>query len=204
MLVDYDVAKRVLDKYKIRSIRSSYVTSEDIAVKFWNGKGRIVLKVLSQKALHKSKSGLVMLDLGNEDEIRSAYKALSKKAAKLKPYKIIAQEMAPKGIEIIIGGNIDAQFGKTILLGLGGIYVETFKDFALRICPITRYDALSMISQLRSKGIVAPDDKSKEMITDLIMKASKMFDENDFEELDLNPIIIHDGTYEAVDLRMLR
>ena len=67
-----------------------------------------------------------------------------------------------------------------ILLGLGGIYVETFKDFALRLCPITRYDALSMLDQLRSKNVIAPDNKSKEMIVGLLMKTSKMFSNNDF------------------------
>ena len=46
--------------------------------------------------------------------------------------------MASGGIEIIIGGRTDPQFGKLILLGLGGIYVEVFKDFALSVCPITK------------------------------------------------------------------
>lgn len=204
MLVDYYKARSLLDKYKIRSIRSGYVSTEKEAVKFWNGKSPIVLKVLSDKALHKSKSGLVQLDLHDEMEIKKAYNLLSKKAAKLRPYKIIAQEMASKGTEIIIGGNIDQQFGKMILLGLGGIYVETFKDFALRLCPITKYDALTMIDQLRSKQVIAPDDKSKEMIVSLLLKVSDMFVKNDFKELDLNPIILHDGTYDAVDLRILR
>ncbi len=204
MLVDYYKARGVLDRYGIRSVKSDYVDSPDKAVSFWGKKGAIVLKVISQKALHKSKSGLVAVGLRTEFDIRNSYKTLQKKAAKLKPYKIIAQQMVTGGIEIIIGGSIDPQFGKMILLGLGGIYVETFKDFALRLCPITRYDALSMLDQLKSKNVIAPDNKSKEMIVGLLMKASKMFSNGDFSELDLNPIILHDGGYDAVDLRIMK
>ena len=162
-----------------------------------------MLKVLSQKALHKSKSGLVAVGLDSEDSVRKAFRSLQKKAAKLKPYNIIAQRMVTDGIEIIIGGNVDPQFGKMILFGLGGIYVETFKDFALRLCPITRYDAVSMLAQLRSKGIIAPDKKSREMVVDLLLKTSRMFESTRISELDLNPVILHEGTYDAVDLRML-
>ncbi len=203
-LVDYYKARSILGRYGIRSARSEYIPSEDAAVSFWNKRGKIVLKALSGRALHKSRLGLVALDLGSEDEIRSAYKMLSKRAARFKPYKIIAQQMIPNGIEIIVGGNVDPQFGRMVLVGLGGIYVETFKDFALAVCPIDRHEALRMINGLRSKSVVAPDKKSMDALAGLVVKVSKMFGNGNFSELDLNPVILHDGTYDAVDLRMLR
>jgi succinyl-CoA synthetase beta subunit len=202
-LVDYDKAKALLDRYKIKSVKSKYIKNAEDAISFSNGSD-IVLKVISQKALHKSKSGLVILGLRTEPEIKAAYNKLAKKALKLKPYKIQAQKMVSNGIEIIIGGSVDVQFGKMILLGLGGIYVETFRDFALRLCPITRYDALCMINQLKSKKVIAPDKKNEELIVNLLLKTSKMFENNSFSELDLNPIILHDNTYDAVDLRLLK
>lgn len=202
VLFDYDKAQRLLQKYKIRSVESKYVSSADDAIKFAKGKP-IVLKALTNKAIHKTKSGLLFLDLATEEEISSAFKTLSKRAAKFKPYKILAQAMVKNGVEIIIGGNTDVQFGKMVLLGLGGIYVETFKDFALRACPITRYDAQTMVAQLRSRKVVAPDTKSSKALEELLLKTSKMFSDSKMKELDLNPIILHDGTYDAVDLRML-
>ncbi len=202
-LFDYDKAKVLLNKYGIKSIESRYVNNAEDAIRFSKGDD-IVLKVLSQKAIHKSKSGLVKLGLKEDQEIRKSYNELSRKASKLKPYKIIAQKMVKNGIEIIIGGSVDVQFGKMVLLGLGGIYVETFRDFAVRLCPINKQDALSMISQLRSKKIIAPDKKSEDMIANLLLKASKMFYNSDFSELDLNPIMLHDGTYDAVDIRLLK
>lgn len=201
-LWDYDKARALVRRYGIRSVDSSYVRSADEAVKFSGGEP-IVLKVISAKALHKSRSGLIRLDLSSESDVSSAYNELEKIAQRLRPYKILAQKMVKGGIEIIIGGNTDAQFGKMVLLGLGGIYVETFKDFALRVCPITDYDAQSMLNQMRSKAIIAPDSESESRIKALLMSAAKMFAENDITEFDLNPLILHDGTYDAVDLRVM-
>jgi succinyl-CoA synthetase beta subunit len=203
-LMDYVNAKELLEKYGIKTADAKYVSSANEATKF-SGNSTIALKVISDKALHKSKSGLVLLNLKSK-AIADGYNELVRRATKLniKPYKILAQKMAPNGTEIIIGGKVDQQFGNMILVGLGGIYVETFKDFAVRICPLRSYDAESMIDQLRSKKIIAPDEKSAEMIKGLLMKISKMLSENNIPELDLNPIILHDNGYTAVDIRILR
>ena len=195
-------AYRILEKYGIRSIESTYVKSADEAVNFSRNRS-IVLKVIAQKAMHKSKSGLVALDLNSKEKITKAYADLEKKAQEFAPFEILAQVMAKKGIEIIIGGNTDPQFGKLILIGLGGIYVETFKDAASRVCPISTYDAKEMLLQLKSHNVIAPNPEAEKRVVDLLMKASRMFYDTKISELDLNPIIINETGYEAVDLRMI-
>ncbi len=205
MLLEYFKAKRILDKYGIRSVESSYVESPEEAVAF-AGNNQITLKVLSEKELHKSKAGLVRLGLSGTKDIRSAYVALKAKAAtmKLSPYKIIAQKMSPSGIEAIIGGREDPQFGKLVLMGLGGIYVETFKDFSLMACPISRYEAGRMLSQLKSAGILSYQGKSSAMIERLLMDVSRLLhDHPEIKELDLNPVILRERDYEIVDIRVL-
>ena len=139
-----------------------------------------------------------------EDEIARAYRSLEKRAAQYRPYHMLAQRMVGGNIEIIIGGNDDPQFGKMILLGLGGIYVEAFRDFAIRVCPIDMDEALSMVRQLRSRAVVAPDAARERMVAELVLKAARMYQNSDVKELDLNPVILHDGTYDAVDIRMIR
>ncbi len=205
--MDYMDAYRLISGYGIRTVPGKYVGSADEAVKFAAG-NPIVMKALSPKALHKSKSGLVALNVDGMDEIRKTFSSLSRKADRYRPYKILAQQMVPfsgDNIEIIVGGNEDAQFGKMVLLGLGGIYVEAFRDFSLRICPITRTDAESMIDELKSSHVIAKDDRSRSMITDLLLRVSRMLTENKgVRELDLNPVILHGGTYSAVDLRIVR
>ena len=202
-LIDYMQAKALLDSYGIRSAESAYLDSADAAVRFSAG-GPIALKALTDKALHKTKSGLIATWLSNDAQVRVSFDEISRKASVFKPYRMLGQRMVKGGLEIIVGGSTDAQFGKMILVGLGGIYVETFRDFAMRVCPITRTDAGLMIDQLRSGGVIAPDEKSRDVLMDLLVSASRMFAENDMSELDLNPIILHDGTYDAVDIRMLR
>lgn len=203
-LLEYFEAKKLLDKQGIKSIESRYVTSASDAVKFAKD-SRIVLKLISGKALHKSKAGLVKLNLSGDKEIKSAYEDLIKKGKQLTPYKIIAQKMASGGIEIIVGGRTDPQFGKLILLGLGGIYVEVFKDFALRVCPITKSDAEDMIDQLKSKDIVTYKGRNRKLLVQILLDASKMlYESKDIAELDLNPIMLREDSYDVVDIRVLK
>ena len=203
MQLEYFKAKGLLDKHGISSIESRYVGSAEEAVEFASNKP-IVLKVISDKALHKSKAGLVMTSLADNDGIEKAYSELGKKARSLAPYKIIAQKMARQGIEIILGGREDPQFGKLVLLGLGGIYVEAFKDFALRVCPITRYDAQDMIQQLKSRNIITYNGKAEALLEELLIKTSRLLEDSaDIKELDLNPVIVREDGYDVVDIRVL-
>lgn len=202
-LLDYIQAKKLLDRYGIRSIDSKYVASAEEAASFAGGK-KIVLKLISEKALHKSKAGLVKLGLENEKDIGTAYAELLRKGKKLRPYKILAQKMAEPGIEIIMGGKTDKQFGKMLLVGLGGIYVETFKDVQLRLCPITRGIALNMLSELQSERVITYQGKATERIVTMLLKVSKLLTNNKkVIELDLNPIIVRADSYDVVDIRIL-
>ncbi len=203
-LLEYFEAKKLLDKYGIKSIDSKYVSSASDASKFAKD-SKIVLKLISAKALHKSKAGLVKLSLFGDKEISNAYNDLAKKGKPYAPYKIIAQKMARGGVEVIIGGRTDPQFGKLILLGLGGIYVEAFKDFALRVCPITGADAQDMIAQLKSREVITYKGKNTRLLIETLLKVSKMLSENpQISELDLNPVMIREDSYDAVDIRILK
>ena len=202
-LLDYMEAYQILEKYGIRSIESDYVKSADEAVEFSKDRN-IVLKVISQNAMHKSKSGLVALDLNSPEKIKRAYADLEKKAQEFAPFKILAQVMAKKGIEIIIGGNTDPQFGKIILAGMGGIYVETFKDVEMKLCPITKGDCENMLNDLKSGKVITHNGASTKMLVGLLMKVSKMLMENkNILELDLNPVMVKEDSYEVVDIRIM-
>lgn len=201
-MMDYMPARTLLHKHGISSIRSAYVSSADEAVRFAGGR-RIVLKVISKNAIHKSRLGLVRADLSAED-IGEAFSGLESAARKYAPYRMLAQEMAAPGVEIIIGSRTDQQFGRIMLIGLGGIYVETFKDFALRVCPITKADALDMINQLRSRDVVTFMGEATEMIAELLIKASRLAASEMVSELDLNPVIVRKGGYDVVDIRIIR
>jgi hypothetical protein len=62
--------------------------------------------------------------------------------------------MAPPGMEVIVGMNRDPQFGPIILFGLGGIMVEIFQDVSIRLLPLTKDEALSMIREIKGYGLI--------------------------------------------------
>ncbi len=202
-MMEYTKAAKLLSRYGIRSAECAYLPTREAAVKFASSRGPIAIKAITSRALHKTKSGIMELNLSAAAQVSGAYARISRRARRFRPYRMLGQRMVKGGLEIIVGGNTDSQFGKLIMIGLGGIYVETFRDVALRVCPISRTDAGLMIDQLRSGNVIAPDVKSHRMLEDLLLSASSMFYENDMKEMDLNPVILHDGTYDAVDIRIL-
>ena len=202
MLLEYFKAKALLDKFGIKSVDAAYVSTEEEAIDFADG-DRIVLKAISDKAIHKSKAGLVMLNLESEKDIKNAFRDLVERAKPYAPYKILAQKMSKGGVETILGGNTDEQFGKVVLIGLGGVYVEVFKDTAWRLCPITRYDAEAMISQLKAKDLITHNGKATSMLVNLLIKFSKLFENSKVKEIDLNPVFVREDSYEVVDIRMI-
>ena len=201
--MDYMKAKRLLDKYRINSTECIYVDDSSSAVNFAKSDA-IALKVISNKSIHKTKEHLIELNLKGRDEIEKAFTELKTRGRRFSPYKMLAQKMEEPGVEIIMGGTVDEQFGKVVMVGLGGIYVETFKDAALRLCPISRYDAYEMLAQLRSRQIITFNDKATKMLVLLLLKFSHMFEESDrIREIDLNPVIVRQRSYSAVDIRIM-
>lgn len=144
------------------------------------------------------------LGLGERGEIVSAFNYLVKKGRGLRPYKILAQRMAGSGVEVIMGGSTDKQFGRMLLVGLGGIYVETFRDVELRLCPINKDDAEGMLLGLKSGSVITYKGVATGMLASLLVKVSKLLVENErISELDLNPVIVREGSYDVVDIRII-
>lgn len=122
---------------------------------------------------------------------------------------VLVEEMAPPGVELVIGGVMDARFGPVIMLGLGGIFVEIFGDTAFRVCPIDRIDAQEMIDELKGAPLLRgargrkPVDEGR--IVDALLKVSDFLVESEGEiaELDINPLIVSDQGAIACDARIV-
>ena len=113
----------------------------------------VVMKVVGP--IHKSDVGGVITNIKNDEDTRKAFNNIMQTAKKLKvkPEGVLIQKMA-SGTEIIIGLKQDPQFGPTVLLGLGGIFVEIMKDISLRIAPLTKEDCIEMIDELKGNAIL--------------------------------------------------
>lgn len=205
-----DTGFGLLSKYKIAFPEYSVAQSaSEAAISAQKIGFPVAMKILSPDALHKSDKGGVILGIGNREEAEEAAGALVKKFSGSQIDGILVQKMAGKGaVELIVGGKRDSQFGQLLMLGMGGIFVEIYKDVTFRVCPITREDAYAMIGELRAKAILEgargrkPVDKSA--LASALVAVSKLLEKENPAELDINPLMADDKGCVAVDVRILK
>ncbi len=162
----------------------------------------VVLKLISSKITHKTEKGLVKLHLYNEEEIRGAYKELSKYKG-----KIMVQKMITEGVELLVGGVKDPQFGPMVMVGLGGIYVEIFKDVSARLCPVEEEDIEEMIGELKSHKLIegARGKRiNKKRLKECIKAMCALMSRKEIREAEINPLICTEKECYAVDVRIIR
>ncbi|MCD6154467.1 MAG: acetate--CoA ligase family protein [Candidatus Verstraetearchaeota archaeon] len=172
----------------------------------------VVFKIVSPDIIHKSDVGGVIINIKNREDAEKAYHKIIENVKKNKPDArikgIFVQEMAPEGLEVIVGAIKDPQFGPAIMFGLGGIFVEILKDVTFRIAPITRKDAEEMLREIRGypllKGFRGSPPSDEEAIIDIMMKVSKLIvDLPQINQLDLNPIFVYEKGAKVVDARII-
>jgi acyl-CoA synthetase (NDP forming) len=165
----------------------------------------VALKVCSSQILHKTDVGGVKLNIKDKEELRKSFKEFRKKFPK---ENLLVDQMADKGVEMIVGLVQDPTFGLSIMCGVGGIFTELYKDVSFRVVPIDRYDAEQMICELKGKkllegfrGIKA----SKELFIDLVLKVSKIGWEliDHVDQMDLNPVFIYEKGICVVDAKLI-
>jgi len=205
-LTEHECAK-VLQEYGIPVCRASATKNMEEALKWAKSIGYpVVLKIHSQDILHKSETGGVFVDLKDEHELKDAWQKILKKFGQ--ESEVLIQEHVPPGVELIIGGKRDPIFGPTVLVGLGGVFTEVLKDISLRICPLDKREALEMIQELKGypilKGYRGKAKCDLEAIANVLLNVSHLLLSNSrLEELDINPLIVHEKRAVAVDLLMV-
>ncbi|TXT67397.1 MAG: Acetate--CoA ligase [ADP-forming] I subunit beta [Promethearchaeota archaeon] len=193
-------SKELVSAYDIPVGKYKLVNSKQEAIEFANEIGfPIVVKVMSPDILHKTEAGVVKLNISSDLELEIAYTEVLKNALQYNSNARISgvniQNMAQEGIvEIIIGGMRDANFGSILMFGLGGIFVEIFKDVVYRVCPIDKDEVERMIKAIKAFPLLNGYRGHKladiTKIQECILNCCKLLMENpEIKELDLNPII---------------
>jgi acyl-CoA synthetase (NDP forming) len=159
----------------------------------------IALKIVSDHIAHKSEHGLVALSIQDESDLRAAYDRLTAAAEHVAPGRVagvLVQEMVGKGVETFVGVSRDPDFGLVIAAGLGGIGIEIFKDYALRLLPLAEGDAEAMISELKGypllQGVRATKPYDIAAFATVIRRvgAAAWANRDQLGEIDLNPVIV--------------
>jgi acetyltransferase len=191
----------LLECYRLPLLRSTIVTTADeareAAASF---AGPVVMKVMSEDVVHKFDAGGVLLNIQGPEEAVAAYHKIVQNVTRVVPdaniQGILMEQMAGKGVEVILGASRDARFGPLMMFGLGGTLVELFKDVSFRLAPMWRISAERMIHQIRSFKVLdgfrgsPPADVSA--IVDTLLRLSEMVcNHPEISELDINPLIVH-------------
>lgn len=204
-------AKKLLKKYGIPVTEEDIVKNPDEALEVAARIGTpVVMKISSPDISHKSDVGGVALNVKEED-VKTTYSKIMSRVKSAVPSAsiegILVQQMAPPGQEVIVGLKKDPQFGYALMFGLGGIFVEVYRDVSFRVVPVERKDALMMISEIKGypilKGIRGRKPADIDAIAEVLMAVSRMAEKENIVELDINPLIVGEKGAVAVDARAM-
>jgi acyl-CoA synthetase (NDP forming) len=201
-------AGALLAPYGIRRPPEFLATSADAAVAAAARiGGGVALKVQSPDIAHKTEAGAVALGISGGAAVREAYRdVLARAAAAHRGARIdgvLVQQMAPPGIEAILGitrepaSGRGAGFGPMLMVGLGGIHVEVLRDIAFAPVPIGLEEARELIGTLQGAalfdGVRGRPPADRDALAELMVQLSRFAaDHADLiEEIDLNPVIVH-------------
>jgi acetate---CoA ligase (ADP-forming) len=196
-------AKFILSKYGIRTpVSKHYIDSNQITENYKAdfGNKKVAVKILSPDVMHKTDVGGVLLNVESSN-IAEAYNEICQNVASHLPNARIdgvhVEEMIDKtsGFEFVIGANRDPNLGMSIMVGLGGIYVEMLKDVLFGFCPLSDEDINYMLDNLKSSALIngtrgkIPLDR--QAMFDCIKSLSQLLhDFPSITEIDINPVLL--------------
>ncbi len=162
----------------------------------------VALKKAEPIILHKTEAGAVRLGIGNDEELKEAFDAV--------PADLyLLQKMAPPGVETIVGGKRDPEFGPVVVFGLGGIFVETLKDITVRVAPIDEETSREMTEEIRGapllRGARGTSRSDVQSLAAALTNVSRLLaDHPEIVSLDINPLrVLPEGAgCQALDVKI--
>ena len=171
-----------------------------------------VLKVVSPDIVHKRDVGGVILSLQDSEEASAAIHEMTRNLRRAAPEAHITGfllvEMVPPGIELIVGGLRDPQFGPAVMFGTGGIAVELLKDVSFRLAPVSRAEAYTMMREVKSYPLLTGFRGSRPVDVEQLVSAVMALSDilltlEEIREIEINPLIISETGAVAVDARVV-
>lgn len=212
-VITEEASKSILKTYGVKVPPYALVKSADEAVAAAKKIGYpLVMKIVSPQILHKTDVGGVKVGIDNDADVKKTFNDMYGRLSKKKGVEVkgvLLEKMVPKGIELIVGLQVDPQFGPVMMVGLGGVMTEVFKDVAFRMLPITTSDAKSMINELKSskifKGFRGSDPVDMNMLAKALVQIGKLGVDNAqyVNSIDFNPVVVYPKSYFVVDAKII-
>lgn len=173
----------------------------------------VAVKIDSPDIAHKTGAGLVLLNIADDAALAEAVATIHKRAAALSPPPrvdgVVVQQMIPSGLELLVGGRRDPQFGPVVVFGFGGVLVELLNDVVTALAPISAAQAVALLSRLKGYRLLTgyrgstPVDL-EELGTIIAGISEFLADHAGVIELDVNPLIATSAGLVAVDALIVR
>ena len=206
-------AEKLASSYGIPVAKSKVASSEREAASFSKKLGYpVAMKIVSPNVLHKTDVGGVKVNIKSQTEAMGAYRTIVRNVLRSNRNAdvvgVLVQKMAPQGHEFVVGATRDPQFGPTVMFGLGGIYVELFKDVSFRFAPVSEKDSIRMIMELKSSPLLTGFRGSRPLdviaTAEVIRSVGKMIVDNEgIESIDINPLFVYPKGVLATDVRVI-
>ncbi len=209
-ILNEEESRLILSHLKIPVVTSTPATTKEAAVKAANEIGYpVVAKILSADIVHKTDIGGVELGIRGPKEMENAWDSIifsvARKAPTARIEGVLVQRQVPDGIQVVLGGIRDANFGPVVMFGLGGIYAEAFGDVVFRMAPLTEAEAADMIASTRISTILTGLRGQQPVDLELLYKVlialgQALLDWSWLKEIEINPMVLWPGQGgEAVD-----
>lgn len=201
--MDEHLSKLILKTHGIPTVEEGLVTDAETCKKLFSLIGPpVVMKGLRTGATHKTELGLVSLNI---TDIKMALATFDSLMVKMEGKgQVLIQKQIDGKLELILGMLRDPQFGPCVMLGLGGIMAEAFKETVFAMAPLSRHEALELISRLRGQELLdgfrgmPPTDRKK--LAEILIKIGSIgIAYPQIKEIDINPLIISKSGPMAVD-----
>jgi acyl-CoA synthetase (NDP forming) len=202
-------ALRLLGEHGLPVVPWRLVRTRDEAVAAARELGHpVVLKVVSAEILHKSDIGGVALNLRTDNEVSEAFERVTDAGAGVEGATVEGALVAPMrsgGVELIVGVVRDAQWGPTLAVGFGGVWVHVADDTSLRLLPVGEADVREMLNELRGRALLegvrgsvpADIDRLVQTIVEFARLAERLRPE--LASIEINPLRVDGATIEALD-----
>ena len=202
-LSEYE-SKLVLSAYGIPITQEKTVKTETEAIAAAAAMGYpIVLKGSGEAVSHKTELDLISLNISDEEGLIKSFQGFKNRKDVIAE-EFLIQQMVRGDRELMAGLKRDAQFGPCVMFGLGGVLAEVLDDVTIRVAPLSAFDAMDMMGDIRATKILdafrGKPAVDKDAMAALLMALGKLGLENDaVSEVDINPIKLVDGKPVAVD-----
>ncbi|MFP3868563.1 MAG: acetate--CoA ligase family protein [Desulfobacteraceae bacterium] len=206
-------AGQLLARYGIPTAAAPLATSVEEAVSLAQAfEFPVALKISSPDLPHKSDVGGVRLNLANEEEVRYAYQdilaTVHLNTRKARVEGVTVSPMAkPGGLEVIIGMTCDPQYGPTLMFGLGGIFTEIYRDVQFCLLPAQEDDYRQMIRSITGypllSGTRGQKPKDEDALIEVLKGVARLANSHpEFDQIDLNPVLVYEKGVFVVDARI--